>query len=97
MYYTIFCHKNVLYCILIGFYCLLEYQIISTFEVPSTHCGKQFDPDYATRGTNCLHRLSKMTQAGTLLEMLTCAHCLVLNLEILVYTTFMGVSHALNT
>ena len=44
----------------------MEYQIISTFEVPSTHSGKQFDPDYATRGTNCSHRLSKMTQAGTL-------------------------------
>ena len=32
-------------CVLIGFYCLLEYLIISTFEVPSTHCGKQFDPE----------------------------------------------------
>ena len=37
--------KNILCCILIGFYCLLEYLIISTFDVNSTHCGKQFDPE----------------------------------------------------
>ena len=48
MYYTIFCHKNILCCILICFYCLLEYLIISTFDVPSTHCGKQFDPEALT-------------------------------------------------
>ena len=48
MYYTIFCHKNILCCILIGFYCLLEHLIISTFEVNSTHCGKQFDPEAQT-------------------------------------------------
>ena len=67
-------------CILIGFYCLLEYLII---EVPSTHCGKQFDPE-----AQCLHRLSKYSKCWR-------AHCLVLNLKTLVYTTFMGVSHAL--
>ena len=35
-------------CILIGFYCLFEYLIIRTFEVPSTHCGKQFDTEAQT-------------------------------------------------
>ena len=48
MYVYIFCHKNILCCILIGFYCLLEYLIISTFGVNSTRCGKQFDSEAQT-------------------------------------------------
>ena len=48
-----------------------------------------------SRGTNCLHRLSKMTQAGTLDADVRTAW-LVLNLKTLVDATSMGVSNALH-
>ena len=53
MYYTIFCHKNILCRILIGFYCLLEYLIKSTFGMNSTRCGKQFDSEAQTVCIGC--------------------------------------------
>ena len=88
MYYFIFCHQNKLSCILIGFYCLLKYLIISTFEVPSTICCKQFDPEAQTVCIDIKDDTSRYARCWR-------AHFLVLNLKTLVYTTFMGVSHAL--
>ena len=48
-----------------------------------------------SRGTNCLPRLSKMTQAGTL-DSDVCTAWLVFNLKTLVNATSMGVSNALH-
>ena len=59
-----------------------------TFEVPSTHCGKTFDPEAQTVCIGIKDDTSRYSDVRTA--------WLVLNLKTLVNATSMGVSNALH-